>query len=106
MTATGPVFDPARSAALRDILHETVATAPARAPRTRFAILGGLIGAAVLLAGGTAALALSGALHFGAPAPAPAPAPGAKPVASGSGAGSAAKKRLVADDDDEDGDSD
>lgn len=73
MTATGPVFDPARSAALRDILHETVATAPTRAPRTRFAILGGLIGAAVLLAGGTAALALTGALHFGAPAPAPVP---------------------------------
>ncbi|UAJ80454.1 PQQ-binding-like beta-propeller repeat protein [Leifsonia sp. ZF2019] len=73
MTATGPVFDPARSAALRDILHETVATSPARPPRTRFAILGGLIGVAVLLAGGTAALALSGVLHFGAPAPAPAP---------------------------------
>lgn len=74
MTATGPVFDPARSAALRDILHETVATTPRRPSRTRFAVLGGLIGAAVLLAGGTAALALSGALHFGSPEPAPAPA--------------------------------
>ncbi|ANF32768.1 hypothetical protein A0130_14840 [Leifsonia xyli] len=75
MTATGPVFDPARSAILRDILHETVATAPARPSRTRFALLGGLVAAAVLLAGGTAALALSGALHFGPSEPAPAPAP-------------------------------
>lgn len=73
MTTTGPVFDPARSAALRDILHETVATAPARPSRTRFALVGGLVGAAVLLAGGTAALALTGALHFGSPAPAPVP---------------------------------
>lgn len=75
MTATGPAFDPARSAILRDILHETVATAPARPSRTRFALVGGLAGAAVLLAGGTAALALSGALHFGPPEPAPVPAP-------------------------------
>lgn len=73
MTTTGPVFDPARSAALRDILHETVATAPARPSRTRFALVGGLVGAAVLLAGGTAALALTGALHFGAPDPVPVP---------------------------------
>ncbi|MFK3671750.1 PQQ-binding-like beta-propeller repeat protein [Leifsonia aquatica] len=73
MTTTGPVFDPARSAALRDILHETVATAPARSSRTRFALVGGLVGAAALLAGGTAALALTGALHFGPPAPAPVP---------------------------------
>jgi outer membrane protein assembly factor BamB len=75
MTANGPVFDPARSAILRDILHETVATAPARPPRARFALVGGLVAAAVLLAGGTAALALSGALHFGPSEPAPAPAP-------------------------------
>ncbi|MFP3464305.1 PQQ-binding-like beta-propeller repeat protein [Leifsonia sp. SIMBA_070] len=75
MTATGPVFDPARSAILRDILHETVAKAPARPTRTRFALVGGLVAAAVLLAGGTAALALSGALHFGPSEPAPAPAP-------------------------------
>lgn len=73
MTTTGPVFDPARSAALRDILHETVATAPARPSRTRFALVGGLVGAAVLLAGGTAALALMGALHFGSPEPVPVP---------------------------------
>jgi outer membrane protein assembly factor BamB len=75
MTATGPAFDPARSAILRDILHETVATAPARPSRTGFALVGGLVGAAVLLAGGTAALALSGALHFGPQEPAPGPAP-------------------------------
>ncbi|GAA0428651.1 hypothetical protein [Leifsonia naganoensis] len=73
MTTTGPVFDPARSAALRDILHETVASAPARPSRTRFALVGGLVGAAVLLAGGTAALALTGALHFGSPEPVPVP---------------------------------
>ncbi|MDR6972021.1 PQQ-binding-like beta-propeller repeat protein [Leifsonia shinshuensis] len=75
MTATGPAFDPARSAILRDILHETVANAPTRPSRARFAVLGGLVGAAALLAGGTAALALSGALHFGSPDPAPAPVP-------------------------------
>ncbi|MFE4470899.1 hypothetical protein ACFRFH_18975 [Leifsonia sp. NPDC056824] len=75
MTATGPVFDPARSAALRDILHETVANAPARPARLRFALVAGLVGAAALLAGGTAALAISGVLHFGSPEPAPAPAP-------------------------------
>ena len=75
MTATGPAFDPARSAILRDILHETVATAPARPSRARFALVGGLVGVAVLLAGGTAALALTGVLHFGSPEPAPAPAP-------------------------------
>ncbi|MEY9952908.1 PQQ-binding-like beta-propeller repeat protein [Leifsonia sp. EB34] len=75
MTATGPAFDPARSAILRDILHETVAHAPTKPSRTRFAIVGALVGAAVLLAGGTAALALSGALHFGSQEPAPLPAP-------------------------------
>ncbi|MFF2049965.1 PQQ-binding-like beta-propeller repeat protein [Leifsonia sp. NPDC058194] len=73
MTTAGPVFDPARSAALRDILHETVAAGPARPSRTRFALIGGLVGAAVLLAGGTAALALTGALHFGSPEPVPVP---------------------------------
>ncbi len=81
MTATGPVFDPARSAALRDILHETVAAAaPSRPSRARFAVLTGLIAAALLLAGGTAALALSGVLHFGAPEPAPAPLPASPTV--------------------------
>ncbi|SEB02838.1 outer membrane protein assembly factor BamB family protein [Leifsonia sp. 21MFCrub1.1] len=75
MTATGPVFDPARSAILREILHETVATAPARPSRARFALVGGLVAAGVVLAGGTAALALSGALHFGPSEPAPAPTP-------------------------------
>jgi hypothetical protein len=75
MTATGPAFDPARSAILRDILHETVAAGPVRPSRTRFALVGGLVGAAVLLAGGTAALALSGVLHFGSLEPAPLPDP-------------------------------
>lgn len=75
MTATGPAFDPARSAILRDILHETVATAPPRPSRTRFAVVAGLVGAAALLAGGTAALALSGVLHFGSPDVPPPPAP-------------------------------
>jgi len=70
-----PAFDPARSAAIRDLLIETVEAAPSRRPTARFAMVATLTGIAVALAGGTAALALTGVLHLGAPAPAPAPAP-------------------------------
>lgn len=72
---TQPVFDPARSAAIRELLAETVATDRRRPQHTKFAIIAGLTALALALAGGTAALALTGVIHFGAPAPAPAPAP-------------------------------
>lgn len=68
-------FDPTRSAAIRQLLLDTVADAPRQERRTRFAIIGALTGAALALAGGTAALALTGVLHFGAPEQAPVPAP-------------------------------
>ncbi|MDN4614324.1 PQQ-binding-like beta-propeller repeat protein [Leifsonia sp. F6_8S_P_1B] len=68
-------FDPTRSAAIRQLLLDTVAEAPRRERRTRFAIIGALTGAALAIAGGTAALALTGVLHFGAPEPGPAPLP-------------------------------
>ena len=72
---TQPVFDPARSAAIRELLAETVATARPRPDRTKFAIITALTAVALALAGGTAALALTGVIRFGSPAPAPAPAP-------------------------------
>lgn len=74
MTAQ-PVFDPARKAAIRELLIETVdAGAPVRRPG-RVAFISALIGVAVALAGGTTALALSGVLRFGTPEWAPAPMP-------------------------------
>ena len=72
---TQPVFDPARSAAIRELLVETVATARPRTDRTKFAIIAGLTAVALALAGGTAALALTGVIRFGGLVPAPAPAP-------------------------------
>jgi hypothetical protein len=68
-------FDPTRSAAIRQLLLDTVAETPRRERRTRFAIIGALTGAALAVAGGTAALALTGVLHFGAPEQPPAPLP-------------------------------
>lgn len=68
-----PTFDAARSAAIRELLIQTVDAAPSRRPTRRFAMVAALSGVALALAGGTAALALTGVLHFGEPAPAPAP---------------------------------
>lgn len=74
MTAQ-PVFDPARKAAIRELLIETVdAGAPVRRPR-RVAFIAALVSVALVLAGGTTALALSGVLRFGTPEDAPAPIP-------------------------------
>ncbi len=72
---TQPVFDPARSAAIRELLAETVAADRRRPDRTKFTVIAGLTALALALAGGTAALALTGVIHFGGPAPAPVPSP-------------------------------
>jgi hypothetical protein len=72
---TQPVFDPARSAAIRELLAETVAADRRRPDRTKFTIIAGLTALALALAGGTAALALTGVIHFGGLTPAPAPHP-------------------------------
>lgn len=72
---TRPAFDPARSAAIRALLAETVATTRPRADRTKFAVIAGLTALALVLAGGTAALALTGVIRIDGLTPAPAPAP-------------------------------
>ena len=70
MTTT-PAFDPARSAAIRQLLVDTVDAAPQRERRLRFGMVAALTGIALAIAGGTAALAAAGVIHLGAPAPAP-----------------------------------
>ncbi|MFF1875567.1 hypothetical protein ACFVXD_42725, partial [Kitasatospora herbaricolor] len=72
MTAQS-AFDPARSAAIRELLIQTVDDGASRPSRRAFAVVAALTGVALALAGGTAALALSGVLRFDAPEPAPAP---------------------------------
>jgi hypothetical protein len=70
---TSSAFDPTRSAEIRALLIDTVDSTTIRRRPAKFALIATLTGVALALAGGTAALALSGVLHFGAPEPAPAP---------------------------------
>lgn len=77
-------FTPERSAAIRQLLIDTVEDEPRRRKRLQVLLTSVLSGVAVALAGGTAALALTGVLHFGggdtAPAPAPTPTPTVTPT--------------------------
>lgn len=71
-------FTPERSAAIRQLLIDTVEDEPRRRKRLQLLLTSVLAGVAVALAGGTAALALTGVLHFGGatpPAPVPTPTP-------------------------------
>jgi hypothetical protein len=68
-------FSPDRSAALRELLLTTVREEPKRQRRLQILLTSILSAVAIVLAGGTAALALTGVIHFGDDAPAPAPAP-------------------------------
>lgn len=77
-------FTPERSAAIRQLLIDTVEDEPRRRKRLQILLTSVLSGVAVALAGGTAALALTGVLHFGGgdlpPAPAPTPTPTVTPT--------------------------
>lgn len=68
-------FTPDRSAALRELLLTTVREEPKRQRRLQILLTSVLAAVAIVLAGGTAALALTGVIRFGDDAPAPAPAP-------------------------------
>jgi len=68
-------FTPDRSAALRELLLTTVREEPKRQRRLQILLTTVLAAVAIVLAGGTAALALTGVIRFGDDAPAPAPAP-------------------------------
>lgn len=68
-----PSFDPQRSAEIRTLLIQTVDAHRPHPSRSKFAIVAALTGIALALAGGTAALALTGVLRFGSPEPAPLP---------------------------------
>ena len=76
-------FTPDRSAAIRQLLLDTVADEPRRRRRLQILLTSVLSGVAVALAGGTAALALTGAIHLGSgdtpPPAAPAPTPPGTP---------------------------
>ncbi|RDV45439.1 hypothetical protein DOE76_06285 [Leifsonia sp. ku-ls] len=77
-------FTPERSAAIRQLLIDTVEAEPRRRKRLQILLTSVLSGVAVALAGGTAALALTGVLHFGGgdipPAPLPTPTPTQTPT--------------------------
>lgn len=79
-------FTPERSAAIRQLLIDTVEDEPRRRRRLQILLTSVLSGVAVALAGGTAALALTGVLHFGSgdtpPAPAPTPTQTVTPTPS------------------------
>lgn len=73
MSTTG--FTPERSAAIRQLLIDTVADEPRRRKRLQILLTSVLSGVALVLAGGTAALALSGVIHLGGDDTPPAPVP-------------------------------
>jgi len=79
-------FTPERSAAIRQLLIDTVEDEPRRRKRLQILLTSVLSGVAVALAGGTAALALTGVLHFGSgdtpPVPAPTPTQTVTPTPS------------------------
>ncbi|NEN06911.1 PQQ-binding-like beta-propeller repeat protein [Diaminobutyricibacter tongyongensis] len=64
-------FSPNRSAAVRQLLIETIEHEPQRQRRLQIMLTSILAGIALVLAGGTAALALTGVIHFGDSSPAP-----------------------------------
>lgn len=64
-------FTPERSDAIRSLLLDTVADEPRRRRRFQIALTSILAAIAIVLAGGTAALAMSGIIRFDAPPPAP-----------------------------------
>jgi hypothetical protein len=68
-------FTPERSAAIRQLLIDTVAEEPRRRKRLQILLTSVLSGVALVLAGGTAALALSGVIHLGGGDTPPAPVP-------------------------------
>ena len=68
-------FTPERSAAIRQLLIDTVADEPRRRKRLQILLTSVLSGVALVLAGGTAALALSGVIHLGGGETPPAPVP-------------------------------
>ena len=68
-------FTPERSAAIRQLLIDTVADEPRRRKRLQILLTSVLSGVAIVLAGGTAALALSGVIHLGGGETPPAPVP-------------------------------
>lgn len=70
-----PAFDPSRSAQIRDLLIETVDAGASRPSRRTVGMVAALTGLAIVLAGGTAALALTGVIRFGTDSPPPVPAP-------------------------------
>lgn len=96
-----PDFTPERSAAIRQLLIDTVADEPRRRRRLQILLTSVLSGVALVLAGGTAALALSGALHFGGddvpapPAPTPTPSITPTPTATPTPAPTATARPLV-----------
>lgn len=73
-------FTPERSAAIRQLLIDTVEDEPRRRKRLQILLTSVLSGVAVALAGGTAALALTGVLHFGSGDAPPVPAPTSTPT--------------------------
>lgn len=68
-------FTPDRSAAIRQLLIDTVADEPRRLKHLQILLTSVLSAIAIALAGGTAALALTGVIHFGGDDTPPAPAP-------------------------------
>ncbi|WP_208038176.1 PQQ-binding-like beta-propeller repeat protein [Leifsonia sp. TF02-11] len=68
-------FSPERSAAIRQLLLDTVADEPRRRKRLQILLTSLLSAVAILLAGGTAALALTGVIHLGGGDTPPAPVP-------------------------------
>ncbi|MBW8870856.1 MAG: PQQ-binding-like beta-propeller repeat protein [Leifsonia sp.] len=67
-------FTPERSAAIRQLLIDTVADEPRRRKHFQILLTSLLSGVAIVLAGGTAALALTGIIHLGGDTP-PSPVP-------------------------------
>ncbi|WP_431247927.1 hypothetical protein [Leifsonia xyli] len=70
-----PDFTPEHSAAIRQLLIDTVADEPRRRRHLQILLTSLLSAVAVVLAGGTAALALTGVIHFGSGDTPPAPMP-------------------------------